>query len=244
MHQHHHKEKTMKVIHMSAIALALAATFAQAATPADLGGSLTPLGGEKAGGNGVPDWKEDNVVLPGWSYGKLRRDFFKYKDEKKTDTIDAANVDKYASKLTAGQVALIKQIKGYKMDVYPSHRYCSAPDFVVENTKNTIAKIGADGWSLAEAVVPGIPFPCPRPAKRSCTTARCAIAAWPSNGNHHHRRLAAQGQQRMDQGRFAADHVLPWAARAATTCRPCRRWSTTPISPTTRPRRWPARRCR
>ncbi len=36
----------MKVIHMSAMALALAATFAQAATPADLGGSLTPLGGE------------------------------------------------------------------------------------------------------------------------------------------------------------------------------------------------------
>lgn len=153
----------MKVINMSVVTLALATAFAHAATPADLGASLTPLGGEKAGGNGVPEWKDENVVLPGWSYGKLRHDFFKYKDEKKTETIDAANVDQYASKLSPGQIALIKQIKGYKMDVYPSHRYCSAPDFVVENTKkNTAAKLGADGWSLAEAVVPGIPFPLPK----------------------------------------------------------------------------------
>ena len=153
----------MKHINMGLMALALASTFAHAATPQDLGGSLTPLGGEKAGGNGVPEWKDENPALPGWSYGKLRREFFKYKDDKKTDTIDASNVDKYASKLTPGQIALIKQIKGYKMDVYPSHRYCSAPDFVVENTrKNSIAKIGPDGWSLAEAVVPGIPFPLPK----------------------------------------------------------------------------------
>ena len=153
----------MKITKMSVTALALAAAFAHAATPADLGASLTPLGGEKAGGNGVPDWKDENVTLPGWSYGKLRRDFFKYKDDKKSETIDASNVDKYASKLSAGQIALIKQIKGYKMDVYPSHRYCSAPDFVVDNTKkNTAAKLGADGWSLAEAVVPGIPFPLPK----------------------------------------------------------------------------------
>jgi hypothetical protein len=146
------------------LALVAAIGFAaHAATVQDLGGSLTPLGGEKAGGQGVPEWKADNVALPGWAYGKLRKDYFKYKDEKPTETIDASNVDKYADKLAPGQVALIKQIKGYKMDIYPSHRYCSAPDFVIENTKkNTDAKIGSNGWSLVEAVVPGVPFPLPQ----------------------------------------------------------------------------------
>lgn len=43
----------MKITKMSVTALALAAAFAHAATPADLGASLTPLGGDKAGGNEI-----------------------------------------------------------------------------------------------------------------------------------------------------------------------------------------------
>jgi len=150
---------------ISVLMLALSASFAYAAgTVQDLGGSLTPLGAEKAGGQGVPDWKAENVELPGWSFGKLRQDFFKYKDDKAVATIDASNVDKFADKLTPGQIALIKQVKGYKMDIYPTHRYCSAPEFVGENTKKNIdaAKIGADGWSLVDAVMPGEPFPFPK----------------------------------------------------------------------------------
>ncbi|MBN9359328.1 MAG: DUF1329 domain-containing protein [Herbaspirillum huttiense] len=144
--------------------LAMGAALAHAASVQDLGSTLTPLGGDKAASQGVPEWKAENVEMPGWSYGKLRKDYFKYKDEKPTEVIDASNVDKYADHLTPGQVALIKQVKGYKMDIYPTHRYCAAPDFVVENTKKNVAdgKIGADGWSLAEANVPGIPFPLPK----------------------------------------------------------------------------------
>lgn len=138
---------------------------ALAASPQDIGTTLTPLGGaEKAAKGDIPAWNGENVVN-GWSYGQLRKDSFKYKDEKATAVIDAANVDKYADKLTPGQVALVKQIKGYKMDVYPTHRYCSAPDFVIENTKKNAAgsaRLGADGQTLGEAVVPGIPFPFPK----------------------------------------------------------------------------------
>lgn len=156
----------IKLKNLGALTLAMAAGMAYAASVQDLGGSMTPLGAEKAGnsGHGIPDWKAEEVAQPGWSYGKLRKDYFKYKDEKVVETIDAGNVDKFTDRLTPGQIALIKQVKGYKMDVYPSHRYCGAPDFVAENTKKNIgvAKIGADGWSLAEAVVPGIPFPFPK----------------------------------------------------------------------------------
>ncbi len=151
---------------LTGLALAAMVGAAYGATVQDLGTTLTPLGGEKAGNSarGIPAWSAEQVALPGWSYGKYRKDYFKYKDEKPVESIDAGNVDKFADKLTPGQVALIKQTKGYKMDIYPSHRYCSAPDFVLENTKKNpgVAKIGADGWSLAEAVVPGVPFPFPK----------------------------------------------------------------------------------
>lgn len=156
----------MKKTKFTGLLLAVLVGAASAATVQDLGTTLTPLGGEKAGNSahGIPAWNAEQVALPGWVYGKYRKDYFKFKDEKPVETIDASNVDKFIDKLTPGQVALIKQTKGYKMDIYPSHRYCSAPDFVAENTKKNpgVAKIGADGWSLAEAVVPGAPFPLPK----------------------------------------------------------------------------------
>ena len=138
---------------------------AVAGSPQDIGATLTPLGGaEKAAKGDIPAWTGENVVS-GWTYGQLRKDGFKYKDDKPTVVIDATNVDKYADKLSPGQVALVKQLKGYKMDIYPTHRYCSAPEFVVENTKKNAsgaARLGADGQILAEAIVPGIPFPFPK----------------------------------------------------------------------------------
>lgn len=62
-----------------------------------------------------------------------------------------------------GQVELFKRIPGYRMDVYPTRRTCSAPDFVVENTRQNVgfAKLDAAGLALDEAHVPGIPFPMP-----------------------------------------------------------------------------------
>jgi hypothetical protein len=50
------------------------------------------------------------------------------------------------------------------MPVYPSHRNCGFPDFVLENTKAEEGKasIGPDGWSLQNAVLPAVPFPHPK----------------------------------------------------------------------------------
>ena len=81
--------------------------------------------------------RQDNE---GWTPQKLRGDSWKYKGEKPVLTIDAANVNKYLSKLSAGQIALIKQIKGYNVVIYPTHRSCGTPDFVAENTKKILRK--------------------------------------------------------------------------------------------------------
>lgn len=153
------------VIHaLAAASLLSLGAGAHAADAARLGSELTPLGGEKAASkDGVPAWAGQEAQAAGWSFGKKRGDHWKHKGEKAQFSIDASNVDKYAAKLSPGQVALVKQIPGYRIDVYPTHRSCGAPDFVADNTKKNVgfAKLGDDGWSLKEAYLPGVPFPMP-----------------------------------------------------------------------------------
>jgi len=126
---------------------------------------LTPSGAEREGNKDgtIPAWQGAEAPLAGWEWGKYRLASWKHKDEKPLLTIDAANADKHVDKLSAGQLAMLKQRKDYRMDVYPSHRTCGVPDFVAANTRKNLntAKIGDDGWSLKEATVPGYPFPVP-----------------------------------------------------------------------------------
>jgi len=146
------------------VGLCASAQMAAAADVSQLD-KLTPSGATKEGTSdgSIPAWEGAVAPLPGYEWGKLRRDHWKYKDDKPLYSIDAASVDKYAGKLSPGQVAMIKQTKGYRMDVYPSRRTCGVPDFVVANTRKNVgtAKLAADGWSLKEATVPGYPFPVP-----------------------------------------------------------------------------------
>lgn len=132
---------------------------------AALGQSLTPAGGDKAANKDgtIPAWTGTEQPAAGWAYGKKRADYWAHKGDKPLFTIDAASADKYAEHLTPGQLATLKQVAGYKMEVYASRRDCGVPDFVAENTRKNAghAKIGTDGWSLKEATVPGFPFPIP-----------------------------------------------------------------------------------
>ena len=137
-----------------------------AADLARLGQDLTATGAEKAGNKDgtIPTFGGNENPLPGWSYGKLREDYWKYKGEKPIFEIDASNVDKYADKLSPGQIQMLKQLKGYTMPVYQTHRNCSVPDFVEQYTKEGASKSSiskSDGWSLENASLPGVPFPIP-----------------------------------------------------------------------------------
>lgn len=129
-----------------------------------LGTLLTPLGGERAGSGGVPAWEGADKPVGAWSHDKQSRlSLWKHRDEVPQFSINAASADKHADKLSAGQLSLLKQRKGYAMDVYPSHRSCGAPDWVAANTKRNLglAALSADGNTLARAALPGVPFPLP-----------------------------------------------------------------------------------
>jgi hypothetical protein len=144
-----------------------ASGFGTPAFAADLAqlDKLTPSGAQRQGNKdgSIPAWQGAEAPLPGWEWGKNRLQYWRHKDEKPLLTLDSTNADKYADKLSAGELAMLKQHKDYRMDVYPTHRSCGVPDFVAANTRKnlSVAKLGADGWSLKEAAVPGYPFPIP-----------------------------------------------------------------------------------
>ncbi|MBI4693156.1 MAG: DUF1329 domain-containing protein [Gammaproteobacteria bacterium] len=143
--------------------IAFAAVTEQEA--AKLGTELTPVGAEKkANADGsIPEWTGGNMTAPaGWAPGQSRPD--PYAAEKPLYSIDASNVEQYKDKLSAGQIALINGLKGYRMDVYPTHRDCGYPDVVYERTKAnaTMSKMAANGYDIAEATPSGIPFPIPQ----------------------------------------------------------------------------------
>ncbi|MGA4640133.1 DUF1329 domain-containing protein [Stutzerimonas stutzeri] len=130
-----------------------------------LGSTLTPLGGDAAAsGNGeIPAWTEPGPQEAGWSYGQVRGEHWKFKDDEPLYSIDSSNVAQHADKLAPAQIELFKKVPDYRMDVYPTRRTCSAPDFVAANTRRNIgfAKLDSTGVALEEAHVPGIPFPLP-----------------------------------------------------------------------------------
>ncbi|TPQ25246.1 DUF1329 domain-containing protein [Cupriavidus pinatubonensis] len=144
-----------------AATLSLSGTFAGAADT-----DLTPAGAERAGNKAgtIPAWEGKDTPASGWTVDKPRGEFWQHKNDKPLYTIDAGNVDKYSASLTPGQIALIKETKGYRMDVYPTHRNCGMPDWVAANTKRnaTEAKMASDGVTLEHAVLPGIPFAAPK----------------------------------------------------------------------------------
>jgi hypothetical protein len=147
---------------MSAIAWAMLMMAGNVAAADD----LTPVGAERAASADglVPAFTGRGAPQSGWVYGKNRGDFWKYRDEKALYSIDAANVGKYADKLSPGQLQLLKQLKGYRMDVYPSHRECQLPEGAEQNSKANLAaaKLNATGDALQTAIFPGVAFPEPK----------------------------------------------------------------------------------
>jgi hypothetical protein len=136
------------------------------ALAADADADLTPAGAQRAPSKDgmVPAWDGKDVPSEGWTAEQPRGAFWTHKGEKPQFSIDATNVDKYADKLSPGQIAFIKSTKGYRMDVYPTHRNCGAPDWVHANSKRNLteAKMAADGVTLESAALPGVAFPRPK----------------------------------------------------------------------------------
>lgn len=152
----------------SSVACAVLLAFAGATAAQDaarLKTDLTPVGAERAGNKDgtIPAWTGGDLKAPaGWKPGQPRPD--PYAADKPLYTVDASNADKYKQHLSEGQMALLKTLKGYTMQVYPTRRSCGYPDFVYERTAQnaTGSKLAANGFEIEKATPAGVPFPLPK----------------------------------------------------------------------------------
>jgi hypothetical protein len=152
---------------MLAAVLVAAATRAIAVPSGEeiarLGGpELTPMGAERAGNadGTIPEWTGGvTQPPPGWQPGQKRIDTFA--DDQVLFSIDASNVDRYADKLTPGQIALIKTYDGYRMDVYPTRRSCAYPEEVYERNKRNARVARVDDECFLRAGIGPPVFPIP-----------------------------------------------------------------------------------
>ncbi|MEM6933698.1 MAG: DUF1329 domain-containing protein [Pseudomonadota bacterium] len=151
---------------VAALALACAAgSIALAdATPdqlARLGADLTPTGGETAGNadGSIPAWTGGVSVAT--SDGKHFVNPFK--SDSQILKIDASNVDQHASRLSAGQVAMIKRYPDYFIPVYQTRRTFRNPQAAYDAVKREAGSIqlvgGGEGLSGLNVSPVAFPFP-------------------------------------------------------------------------------------
>jgi hypothetical protein len=159
----------MKKLSLLSSAVALAFAFGvQAKLPADqvsrLGNDLTPMGAEKAGNKdgSIPAWEGGITKAPaGYKPGDHHPDPFA--GDKILFSIDKANVDKYKANLSPGQLALFDLYPDFKINVYPTRRSASYPQYVYDATKKIAAnaELVEGGNGIKNAAI-GIPFPIPK----------------------------------------------------------------------------------
>jgi hypothetical protein len=130
-----------------------------------LGTTLTVFGAEKAGNKEgtIPAYTGGLTTPPKEFQPKsgVRPDPFA--QEKPLFSINAQNMEAYASKLSEGVQALIKKYPTFRIDVYPTHRSVGFPEWVLEGTKKATAKATATGDGLAvKDTQGGLPFPIPK----------------------------------------------------------------------------------
>lgn len=130
-----------------------------------LGGELTPIGAE-AGGNAdgtIPAWEGGITSVPtDFKTGGHHPD--PYADDGILYTITGANAGEYADKLTTGHKALLEQYGDtFRMNVYPTRRSASYPEYVYEATRdNALSARLVDGGNGVEGAIKSVPFPIPQ----------------------------------------------------------------------------------
>lgn len=150
----------------------ISAALAQVTEPeaARLGGEeLTPVGAERSGNAdaSIPPWTGglDKSKL-NFSPNKFLADPFG--DDRILFSINAENLDQYADKLSEGQKALLKASPdSWQMNIYPSRRSASYPDFVYEAVKRnaTRARLDISGRDLGGVTDAAISSPFPIPSQ-------------------------------------------------------------------------------
>jgi hypothetical protein len=124
--------------------------------------TLTPFGAEKGASKdgAIPAWTGGMTKGGARSVARLPPNLFA--DEKPTLSITAKNAEQYADKLSDGQMHMLKNYPGYRIEVFPTHRTFAAPQSVYDATyQNALSGKLVNDNMTAAGVKLGIPFPIP-----------------------------------------------------------------------------------
>jgi len=130
-----------------------------------LGKDLTPIGAEVAGNadGSIPAWN-GGITKPPANFKPGMHHPDPFAEDKILFTIDKSNLDKYKDNLSPGQIALFETYPDtFKMNVYPTRRSASYPQFVYDATKKyaSTAELIEGGNGIKDTAI-GIPFPIPK----------------------------------------------------------------------------------
>ncbi|WP_181919909.1 DUF1329 domain-containing protein [Paraburkholderia sp. BL6669N2] len=125
----------------------------------------TPFGAEIAGNKDgtIPAYTGGITTMPAGFKANSGKWADPYPDEKPVLQITAQNYQQYADKLSASAQELFKRYPTYRMDIYPTHRSASYPDWYLANSEKNAssAKLEKNGLFLTGAFG-GKPFPVPK----------------------------------------------------------------------------------
>lgn len=147
------------------IVLGLTGAVAVADDFSQLGKELTPWGAPKAGNvdGSIPAWNGGITAQPP-GFDPKNGYISPFPDEKPLYTITASNYSQYASRLTEGNIALLKRYADYKIDVYPSHRTHALTqaqyDAIAKEAPGV--KLTQDGNGYSGTTKSVVPFPLPK----------------------------------------------------------------------------------
>ena len=130
----------------------------------ELGKSLTPMGGEKAGNDdgSIPAWTPIITPPAGYKPGDHHPDPFA--DDEIKFIITSSNYMQYKNELSPGQIKMFETYaKTFVMNIYQTRRTASYPEYVSAATKvhATTAELVKDGNGIRGTAI-GIPFPQPK----------------------------------------------------------------------------------
>lgn len=129
------------------------------------GTPLTPVGATRAGNadGSIPEWTGGITAPPaGYQSGGAYVD--PYADDKPLFTITAQNYEQYIDKLTQASIELFRKYPDqYRMNIYPTRRSASFPEYIYEGTIANATKVQkVHERNLGSYDNPGIPFPIPK----------------------------------------------------------------------------------
>ena len=141
----------LAVIGLATVAPRQVGAVVTAAEAAKLGAELTPMGAERSANHAgtIPPWQGEASVPAAGEQPRYR--------------VNAQNMGQHAKQLSEGTKALLTRFRSYRIDVYPTHRTATAPQWVYDNTlKNATRARTSDGGIHVEGTYGGIPFPIPK----------------------------------------------------------------------------------